>query len=145
MKKSIFKSIFALAALLLIFTSCAKYDEGSNFSIFTAKARLVNSWTVDGAAYTSGSTTTQQVASGTLTINKDGTYAAVNTVNYPFFGNVTTNETGTWELNSDKDRLTATDANGNITIYDIVLLKNKEMSFVETLYNGDTVRYNFSS
>lgn len=146
MKKSIFTKIFAVAALLLVVTSCAKYDEGSNFSIFTAKARLVNSWTLESATYTSGSTTTSVTASGTLTVNKDGSYSTVITITYPFIGNVTTNETGTWEFNGDKDKVITTDSNGNVTTYDIVKLKNKEMSLTYTnSNNGDVTRYNYKS
>ena len=144
MKKSIFILFLAMAAITVSTSSCNKYDEGSNFTIFTAKARVVNDWNAVSAVYTSGSTSTERDATGSLIIKKDGSYTLNITVDFGWV-TLSESETGTWVFNNDKTQLIATDSNGDITSYDILRLKNKEMALFETMSNGDTVRYNFDS
>ena len=40
-------AVFSLAFLALAVTSCNKYEEGSNFTLYTKKARMVNEWTLE--------------------------------------------------------------------------------------------------
>jgi len=144
MKKSFFILFFAVAAITVGMSSCAKYDEGSNFSIFTAKARLVNEWSASSAVYTSGSTSTERDATGSLNISKDGSYTLNITVDFGWF-TLSDSETGTWVFSDDKSQVIATDSNGDVTVYDILRLKNNELALFETLSNNDTIRYNFDS
>lgn len=136
--------IFAAASLLLVFTSCDRYDEGSNFSLLTAKARLVNTWTLSSVKYTSGSTTSELTASGTLTILKDGTYSSVTTITYPVIGNITSSDTGKWVFNDDKTQVLATpDDGGDLETWTIVRLKNKELAITTTDSNDNVTRFDY--
>ena len=139
MKNSIFAKLFVVASLLLVVVACNKYEEGSNFTILTAKSRLVNDWTISKISYTINSTTTETTGNGTLSIAKDGSYTQSTSVEVPFLGLVTTTTEGTWIFNSDKTEVTFTDTNGNITTSTIVKLKNKELSLTSTDETTGTV------
>ena len=122
--KHLFKlSLVALLALTAVVSSCSKYDEGSNFSLISAKGRMAGDWklssyTVNGSDYTSSMGTVN------VTIDKDGTYAG--TAVYPIIG--TTNFNGTWEFNSDKTTVSMKESGSSTAeVYTIIELKNKEM------------------
>lgn len=134
--KHLFKlSLVALLALTAVVSSCSKYDEGSNFSLISAKGRMAGDWklssyTVDGADYTSSMGTVN------VTIDKDGTYkgTAVYTVlGTPF----TDNFDGTWEFNSDKTTVSLKETGStSAEVYTIIELKNKEMKLQQV--DGNT-------
>jgi TATA-box binding protein (TBP) (component of TFIID and TFIIIB) len=126
MFKSTLTKLGFLFIVAISFTACNKYDEGANFSLLTAKMRVVNHWKLTKITATNGNTTydaTSNFPSTILKIKDDNTYEVIYTV-----GNFNTTDNGTWEFNSDKTTLTATDNGGDITIYKIVKLKNKEMT-----------------
>ncbi|XOV66047.1 MAG: lipocalin family protein [Fluviicola sp.] len=125
MKKSTFLKAFGLLSLLFVFAACSKYEEGSNFTILTKKARMVNEWTlisytVNGNAQTLNGTTTWD-------LKKDG--QAVITASS---GGFSFSDTGTWDFNSDKTKLVITDSNGDIEEYTIIQLKNKDLKLQQT-------------
>ena len=130
-------TVTKLAFLLLVavsFTACDRYEEGANYSLLTAKARLVNSWKMTKVTVTSGSTTYDATANFPTTVlkmRKDGTFEFIYTS-----GIFTSTDTGTWVLNDDKTTVTTTDADGDVAVYTIVKLKNKELK-VE-LVDGST-------
>ena len=144
MKKSTLLKAFGLLTLLFVFTACNRYDEGSNFSLLTAKARLANTWTVSSISYTLGSTTTQVTGtSGTITIEKDGNWNSSFT--YTFLGQqVTETQTGTWVFNDDKTQVITTDSDGDTQTMTIVKLKNKELALTTTDNNGGITRTDYT-
>lgn len=137
MKKTILLSVIMVAAVAFTFTSCNKYDEGSNFSILPAKARLVNTWKVDKVTYTTGGFSTTGTADMTLDIKKDETYSSTLTS-----GSTTFTETGSWSFNSDKTELSLTNSNGDVATSTIIKLKNKELS-LESTSNNVTTRIDY--
>lgn len=125
MKSSLTKIAF-LFLVAVSFTACDKYEEGSNFSLLTAKMRVVNHWKLTKITGTNGNTTydaTGNFPSTILKIKDDNTYEVTYTV-----GNFNTSDNGTWEFNSDKTSLIATDNGGDIINYTIIKLKNKELT-----------------
>lgn len=139
MKKSTFTKFFAAAALLLIVTSCAKYDEGSNFSVFTAKARVVNSWTMSSSMYSNNgnSTTNTGFSEVVATFSKDGSYSYAGKL-YGF----SFNEAGTWSFGDDKTTLILVEDDGSTEIWNIIKLKNKEMKV--SYEDGGTYTFEFT-
>jgi hypothetical protein len=134
--KHLFKlSLVALLALTAVVSSCSKYDEGSNFSLISAKGRMAGDWklssyTVNGSDYTSSMGTVN------VTIDKDGTYKG--TASYVVFGStVTDNFDGTWEFNSDKTTVSMKETGSSTAeVYTIIELKNKEMKLQQV--DGNT-------
>lgn len=123
---------FALLAVVAIsLSSCNKYEEGSNFSLLSAKARLVNTWTVLSA--TANGTDISAGIPDNYTINKDGSYVATWTA-----GGLSVNDNGKWEFNSDKTQVTLTDSDGDQSVWKILMLKNKDLK-VQLLDNTSIV------
>lgn len=144
MKKSTLLKAFGLLTLLFVFTACNRYEEGSNFSLISAKARLANTWTISTITYTDGgNTTTITGTTGTLTISKDGTWSSTTT--YTVFGQTGTDtDAGTWTFNDDKTQITVIDSDGDATVSTIIKLKNKELSMSTTDNNGGVTRIDYS-
>ncbi|MCF8415991.1 MAG: DUF5004 domain-containing protein [Crocinitomicaceae bacterium] len=114
-----------LALTMVIVSSCSKYEEGSKFTLLTAKARVTGDWTTT-AITVNGTSQDLTGTSFTTSIKKDGTYTASSS--YTFGGSTfTTNENGTWEFNSDKTELINTDSDGDVSTATITMLKNKMM------------------
>jgi hypothetical protein len=134
--KHLFKlSLVALLALTAVVSSCNKYEEGSNFSLISAKGRMAGQWkltsyTVNGTDYTSSA------GDYTVTIDKDGTYSG--TAVYTVLGTqFTDNFSGNWEFNSDKTTVSMTETGSSTAeVYTIVELKNKEMKLKQV--DGNT-------
>jgi hypothetical protein len=127
--KKVFGILIIVAATMTI-SSCAKYDEGSNFTLLSAKSRVVNvwnvsAWTADGNDIMSFNTIDK------IEVKKDNTVARTNTV--MVFGNpYTTTDNGTWVLSDDKATLTLTDSAGDATAYTILKLTKDEMKISST-------------
>lgn len=139
MKKSFFYSTVAVLSLIFVLGSCNKYEEGSNFSILTAKARLVNTWTLDKVTVTNGSVSSETTNNDvTLIIKKDGSYTSYGT-----YWGFTFSDDGTWEFNSDKTAVLFTNSNGDVTTNTIIKLKNKELS-LETVDGNTTTRSDYT-
>jgi len=144
MKKSTFLKTFGLLALVFVFASCNKYEEGSNFSLISAKSRLANTWTISGITATNGGTTTTITGtSGTITFDKEGTWNSTVTFQVPILGPVTDNDSGTWTFNDDKTQVIITEGS-EVTTATIVKLKNKELSLTVTDANGTVRRTNYT-
>lgn len=136
MIKSTLTKLGFLFIVAVAFSACDKYDEGANFSLLTAKMRLVNHWKLTKVTATNGNTTydaTGNFPSTILKMKDDNTYEVIYT-----YGNLTSSDTGKWEFNSDKTTVTATDdANGDVVVYTIIKLKNKELK-IENLEGSTT-------
>ena len=130
-------SLFSVAVVaLLVVSSCDRYEEGSNFSLITAKGRFSNTWTMSKITTESGGVTadvTSWYSTYTLTTNKDGSYTRVENII------LETTETGTWTFNDDKTQVTMTDEDGDVIVATLIKLKNKELKFEYT--NALGVRY----
>lgn len=125
-----------MAMTVLLTTSCNKYPEGPKLTLLTAKARISGDWKMTG--YTvNGTDYTSSMGTVLVTIEKDGTYSG--TASYVVFGQtVTDNFNGSWDFNDDKTKVTFTEAGSTSgEIYDILMLKNKEMK-LQQVDNGDT-------
>lgn len=122
--KKVFGILMIVAATMTI-SSCAKYDEGSNFTLLSAKSRVINVWTV--SAWTAnGNDIMSFNAVDQIDVKKDNTVAVTTTVS----GTVTDN--GTWVLSDDKATLTFTDSAGDATAYTILKLTKDEMKLSNT-------------
>ena len=137
MKRFLGLSLVAMMAMtVLLTTSCNKYPEGPKLTLLTAKARISGDWKMTG--YTvNGTDYTSSMGTVLVTIEKDGTYSG--TASYVVFGQtVTDNFNGSWDFNDDKTKVTFTEAGSTSgEIYDILMLKNKEMK-LQQVDNGDT-------
>ncbi len=113
--------MFALAMVAV--TSCNKYEEGSNFSLLSAKARLVNDWKVQKVTYQSGGYATYAYPNMTTSIKKDNTY-----LSKVYSGSGSYEVNGVWSFNSDKTQVTFVESDGDTSIYTIIKLKDKELT-----------------
>ncbi len=137
--KHLFKlSLVALLALTAVVSSCSKYEEGSNFSILSAKARLAGDWkltsyTVNGTDYTSN------LGTRLVTIEKDGTYSGSDS--YDIFGSTFTDTyNGTWLFNDDKTTVSFLETGSSSTdVYTIIELKNKEIKLQQIVNNNTSI------
>lgn len=119
------KLFFALALLTLPLVACNRYDEGSNFSFLTAKARAVGEWVVTSIT-TDGQDVTNNFPNIQVSIKDDNTYK----ITFSVFG-FKSYENGTWTLSDDKKRLLMTSSTGNLADRRIIMLKNKMMKLEE--------------
>ena len=132
-KKTIMKKVFGIlmiVAATMTISSYAKYDEGSNFTLLTAKSRLVNVWTIS-AWVANGNDILSVNTVESIDVKKDNTVAITTNI----FGASVDN--GTWVLNDDKSTITFTDSSGSPTTYTIVRLTKDEMKLSST-NNGVT-------
>lgn len=115
------KKLFAFALLVLVATSCSKYEEGSKFTVLSKKSRLVNEWTLVKVTVNN---TDQTSSWGTYDFNikKDDTYTATWTS-----GGFSITENGTWAFSDDKLSLIMTDSDGDISDAEIIKLKSNEL------------------
>jgi uncharacterized membrane protein len=121
--KKVFGILMIVAATMTI-SSCAKYDEGSNFTLLTAKSRIVNVWKV--SAWTAnGNNILALNTYEQFDVKKDNTIAVTENV----FG---TTDNGTWAFNDDKSMFIWTKSNGNINEYTILKLSKDEMKISST-------------
>ena len=136
MKRRSKTALYSLAFLALAFTACSKYAEGSDFTLLTKKARMVNEWTLESyqlnnVVYTESSSLVRK-----CTFNSDGSY--MQTISSAAIGSSVLNTSGKWAFSSDKLKLVLTESvnNNYSTEFIIVALKNKELKLKETQYSG---------
>ena len=132
-KKKIMKKVFGIlmiVAATMTISSCAKYDEGSNFTLLTAKSRVVNVWTIS-AWVANGNDILSFNTVESIDVKKDNTVAITTNI----FGASVDN--GTWALNDEKSTITFTDSSGSPSTYTIVRLTKDEMKLSST-NNGVT-------
>lgn len=123
MKNVKFLSLIILAITVLY--SCAKYDEGSNFTLLTAKARMVNTWTMTKYEV-NGSDETSNTPGLEVVFSKDNTFK--RTFNVGFL----VSDTGTWGFLNTKASISLVKSDGSSEIYDIIQLKNKHLKVKRT-------------
>ncbi len=125
MKRFISISLFAF---LFVLGSCTKYDEGSNFSVFPAKARLVNHWTLTKYEIDE---VDQDLNNASLEMDffKDNSFKRTWIIGFQI------PEEGKWSFVEGKNKLLLTKNNGDTELYTIVQLKAKDFK-VKRLDNG---------
>jgi hypothetical protein len=135
MKQSSKIALFSLAFLALAVTSCNKYEEGSNFTVYTKKARIVNEWTLESYQVNNVVYTEPTSLVTKYTFNTDGSY--MQAISSAAIGSSVLNTSGKWAFSSDKTKLLLTASGNNYsTEFIIVALKNKELKLKETQYAG---------
>ena len=132
MKNVKFLSLIILAITVLY--SCAKYDEGSNFTLLTAKARMVNTWTMTKYEV-NGSDETSNTPGLEVVFSKDNSFK--RTFNVGFL----VSDTGTWGFLNTKASISLVKSDGSSEIYDIIQLKNKHLKVKRT--DSSTYTYTF--
>lgn len=128
--------LIVLSSLLVLLGACNKYEEGSNFSLISAKNRLVNTWTLTKYEI-NGSDETASSPGLEMVFYKDETFKR----SYIVFG-VAIPEEGKWSFADSKKRVILTKENGDLEIYTIVQLKNKDLK-AKREENGVTHVYTF--
>lgn len=137
------KKITSILSLLLLFTiaSCTKFEEGSNFSIITVKARIVNDWKLSDYQVNGVSQPVNSNGAGLeMKFNKDNTFTRTW-----IYGPINMPESGTWTLLDGKTSILLTKADGSLEKYTIVQLKNNALKARSTDANGNTNLYIFAS
>lgn len=125
-------------SLLATITSCVKYDEGSNFSLISAKARLVNEWVIEDYQVNNVSQTLPNGASLEVEFEKDGDFTRTWV-----YGQFRVDEDGKWAFSSDKKNVILNLENGNLETYYIIQLKNNALKARSTDANGNELLYIF--
>lgn len=131
MRKSIITKIAALFILAMTFTACNKYEEGSNFSVISAKSRVANEWKLSKATAENNGVSADITSTQTISATKDGAYTQTTT-----FAGINFSESGTWAFNDDKTSLIMTEADGDVFTATIKKLKKDEMTLVDV--DGNT-------
>lgn len=132
MNKTLKLPVLLLGFIVMLGTSCKKYDEGSSFSIKTIKGRLAKTWEVEKWIDENGEETKPESKSDvfTMKINKDGTgvYSGLDTLDQPY------KEEFNWILSKDCKKLyfyekaEALDIGVTFAVVEeIILLKNKQL------------------
>ncbi len=122
------KLFLPVVLILLVMSSCGKYEEGPGISVRTKTARVVNKWMVQEASI-SDSITTANYEGQTYEFDRDETI----TIGLTILG-FSISAPGTWTFNSEKTNILTTysiDIMGFATTttinWEILKLKEKEM------------------
>ncbi len=117
-----------IAACITVLFGCNKYEEGSNFTLLTAKSRLVNTWSMRAVESTYNGTTadvTVLAPQEEIVFRKSGGYSRILTTSTQ-----TESENGTWVFTDNQTAVTLTAyPNGDPITYELVRLKNKSMKW----------------
>jgi len=95
-------SIVALV-VLVVFNSCSKYPNGSNFTLLTKTNRVVNDWKLT-SYLVNGVEFVDAVPELKMVIEKDGTYSRYS-INHVLNQLQSQFEHGTWVFNDDQTSL----------------------------------------
>ncbi len=127
------KVFFSLLTVVLLFSSCYKYEEGPRFSLLSRKARLCNEWRLE-AFLDNGTDKTVAGETTTLTIEKDGTYS-ISTVRNELGQLQSEFSHGTWEFQDAQGQVVMTDSeDGSIPLtFDILELRSSRLQLRKTL------------
>jgi len=128
MKKHIF-ALTAVMAVLFMFSSCGKYEEGPSFSLLTKKARITGIWKIEKQLVNGVEVALDEMFQGTsIELIKDGTGKISMSIG-PLILNVDLE----WEFSDDKMQIKLrmkdeTDPTkwGEWEVQDILRLTNKE-------------------
>ena len=118
----------SLLALLFVLGSCTKYDEGSNFSVLSAKARLVNHWSLTKYEIDN---VEQQLNNASLEMD----FYKDNSFKRTWVFGIQIPEEGKWAFADGKNKLLLTKNDQTTELYTIVQLKAKDLK-VKRLDDG---------
>ena len=124
MRRSTYILILFIGSILL---SCNKYEEGSNFSLLSARARFINTWNMRKAESTYQDVTsdiTTMYPQTELQIYKSGGFSRILTTQ-----NGTFSDEGSWVLNDDRTKVILKVQGQDDEEYEFVRLKNKTMKW----------------
>lgn len=112
-------SFALLAAVVVLGTSCGKYEEGPGFSLMTKKARVAGVWKLDKYVSANGTVTNAEADDNTtVEYTKEGTLILKGSE----FG-ISYTINGTWEFTKDKEYFKTT----------LVILGQNEVNEVKIL------------
>lgn len=109
---------FLIVLLVVVISSCGKYEEGPEFTVLTKKQRLVGDWKIEEAMVDGQVQDAEAYSEYTLTFERDGT--AKITYGALFYK-------GTWEFIEDKKKLRTIDLTGQTVEPTIIRLTNKQL------------------
>lgn len=109
---------FLLTLLLVIVSSCGKYEEGPEFTVLTKKQRLVGEWQIEEATVNGAAVDPDSYSEYTLIFERDGTARIT-------YGALTYK--GTWEFIDDKKKLRSIGLTGDEVESTIIRLTNKQL------------------
>lgn len=123
------KQLKFLPILLILFVlgSCTKYEEGSNFSIIPAKARLVNHWTITKYEIDGVNQPINENTSLEMDFYKDNTFKRTWVL-----GGIQIPEEGSWAFADGKNMVVLTKKDGGVEAYTIIQLKTKDFKAKRT-------------
>jgi len=130
------KNILILFVILIIASSCQKYDDGPAISFRSKKARVAGKWNTDKWMINKIYLSTDQDTDRRAEFTVDGIY-------YYHERNPITHEVidlkGTWDFQHNKEQLilglpTNVDSQMTYQIWDIIRLKNKELWLEMVVY-----------
>lgn len=122
---------FALLAVVVVLgTSCGKYEEGPGFSLMTKKARVAGVWKLEKYVSANGTVTNAEADDNTtFEFTKDGSVIITSTD-----GGASFTINGTWEFTKDKEYIKTTlvfFGQSSIDEVKILRLTNKEFWTVD--------------
>jgi hypothetical protein len=122
---------FALLAVVVVLgTSCGKYEEGPGFSLMTKNARVAGVWKLEKYVSANGTVTNAEADDNTtFEFTKDGSVI----ITY-MDGGVSFTVNGTWEFTKDKEYIkTTTTFFGQTSVDEVKILRltNKEFWTVD--------------
>ena len=122
---------FALLAVVVVLgTSCGKYEEGPGFSLMTKKARVAGVWKLEKYVSANGTVTNAEADDNTtFEFTKDGSVIITSTD-----GGASLTINGTWEFTKDKEYIKTTlvfFGQSSIDEVKILRLTNKEFWTVD--------------
>ena len=149
--KKVFASIAIVALLVgsVSVTGCGKYEEGPSVSLRTKKARVVGTWEIEKVMENGVDITTDiraVIASESIEFKKDETFTASQTLT-SLFGGGTDSQSGTWAFASDKEKISTSTTENNVTTtttVDILRLTNKEF-WTKEVDGSDTYEYHYKA
>ena len=122
---------FALLAVVVVLgTSCGKYEEGPGFSLMTKNARVAGVWKLEKYVSANGTVTNAEADDNTtFEFTKDGSVIITSTD-----GGASFTVNGTWEFTKDKEYIKTTlvfFGQSSIDEVKILRLTNKEFWTVD--------------
>lgn len=119
---------FALLAVVVVLgTSCGKYEEGPGFSLMTKNARVAGVWKLEKYVSANGTVTNAEADDNTTSeFTKDGSVIITYMV-----GGVSFTVNGTWEFTKDKEYIETTTTFSGVDEVKILRLTNKEFWTVD--------------
>lgn len=122
------KKLLAIVVLLAVglgMNSCKKYEEGPLLSLRSKTARIANDWVIDKVMSNGVDVSSIYPEDYVLSLLDDNTFKIES-------NGVSIN--GTWDFTEDKEGIKLTQSStGTEWIYNLIMVKNKELTFEQTL------------